>query len=111
MNLMISGHNLEVTPALRSYVTSKIERVARRFDQVTDMRVRLSIDNQKEKDVRQRAECHLRVKGNELYAESAHADLYAAIDELVDKMDRQVLRHKGKVQSHAHTGTAQASLM
>jgi len=62
----------------------------------------LTIDNLKEKDLRQRAECNIHVKGKDLFAESAHADLYAALDDLVDKMDRQVLRHKDKSQDHSH---------
>ena len=100
MNLTISGHHLEVTPALRGYVTSKLDRIARHFDQVVDMRVLLTVDNMKEKELRQRAECTLHVKGRDLFAESSHADLYAAVDELVDKMDRQVVRHKDRVQNH-----------
>jgi len=86
MNLTISGHHLEVTPALRSYVTSKLDRITRHFDQVVDVKVLLSIENQKEKEGRQRAECNIRVKGNDMFAESAHEDLYAAVDELVDKL-------------------------
>ena len=104
MNLTISGHHLEVTPALRGYVASKLDRVARHFDQMVDVKVLLSVENQKEKDKRQRAECTIRVKGNDLFAESAHEDLYAAVDELMDKLDRQVVRHKGKVQSYDRTG-------
>jgi len=105
MNLTISGHHLEVTPALRSYVVNKLERVTRHFDQMVDVKVLLTVDNQKEKDKRQRAECRIGVKGNDLFAESSHEDLYAAIDELVDKLDRQVGRHKDKTQSHAHVAT------
>jgi len=105
MNLTISGHHLEVTPALRSYVVNKLERVTRHFDQVVDVKVLLTVDNQKEKDKRQRAECRIGVKGNDLFAESSHEDLYAAIDELVDKLDRQVGRHKDKTQSHDHVAT------
>ena len=104
MNLTISGHHLEVTPALRGYVTSKLDRVTRHFDQMVDVKVLLSVENQKEKDKRQRAECTIRVKGNDLFAESAHEDLYAAVDELMDKLDRQVARHKDKVQSYDRTG-------
>jgi putative sigma-54 modulation protein len=102
MNLTISGHHLEVTPALRDYVTSKLERIARHFDQVVDMRVLLTVDNMREKDLRQRAECSLHVKGRDLFAESSHFDLYAAVDELADKLDRQVGRHKTRVQDHHH---------
>ncbi|MDP4607777.1 MAG: ribosome-associated translation inhibitor RaiA [Burkholderiaceae bacterium] len=102
MNLTISGHHLEVTPALRNYVTTKLDRITRHFDQVVDVKVLLTVDNLKEKDLRQRAECNIHVKGKDLFAESAHADLYAALDDLADKMDRQVLRHKDKSQEHHH---------
>lgn len=102
MNLTISGHHLEVTPALRSYVTSKLERISRHFDQVVDIRVLLTVDKIKDKDHRQKAECNIHVKGKDIYAESTHADLYAAVDELADKLDRQVLRYKTKVQDHHH---------
>ena len=78
MNLTISGHHLEVTPALRSYVTTKLDRVMRHFDQVVDVKVLLSVEKQKEKEGRQRAECNIHVKGNDMFAESAHQDLYAA---------------------------------
>jgi putative sigma-54 modulation protein len=102
MNLTISGHHLEVTPALRSYVTTKLDRILRHFDQVVDVKVLLTIENQKEKERRQRAECNIRVKGSDMFAESSHADLYAAVDELVDKLDRQVVRHKDRLQNHHH---------
>ena len=102
MNLTISGHHLEVTPALRSYVTTKLDRILRHFDQVLDVKVLLTIENQREKERRQRAECNIRVKGSDMFAQSAHADLYAAVDELVDKLDRQVVRHKGRVKNHHH---------
>ena len=102
MNLTISGHHLEVTPALRSYVTTKLDRIMRHFDQVVDVKVLLTIENLKEKERRQRAECSIRVKGSDMFAESAHSDLYAAVDELVDKLDRQVVRHKDRVQNHHH---------
>lgn len=102
MNLTISGHHLEVTPALRTYVTTKLDRIRRHFDQVVDVKVLLTLENQKEKERRQKAECNIRVKGIDLFAECAHADLYAAVDELVDKLDRQVVRHKDRLQSHHH---------
>ncbi len=102
MKLTISGHHLEVTPALRGYVTSKMDRITRHFDQVVDVRVLLTVDNTQEKERRQRAECNVHVKGRDLFAESAHADLYAAVDELTDKLDRQVARYKTKVQDHGH---------
>ena len=102
MNLTISGHHLEVTPALRSYVTEKLDRIMRHFDQVVDVKVLLTVEKQKEKERRQRAECNIHVKGNDMFAQSSHQDLYAAVDDLVDKLDRQVGRHKDRIQDHHH---------
>ena len=102
MNLTISGHHLEVTPALRTYVTSKLDRITRHFDQLVDIKVLLSVEKQKEKDKRQRAECTIHVKGGDMFAESADEDLYAAVDSLMDKLDRQVGKHKEKTKDHHH---------
>jgi putative sigma-54 modulation protein len=102
MNLTISGHHLEVTPALRNYVTTKLDRITRHFDQVVDIKVLLTVEKQKEPERRQRAECKIHVKGNDMFAASSHEDLYAALDELVDKLDRQVGRHKTRLQDHHH---------
>ncbi|HWP19924.1 MAG TPA: ribosome-associated translation inhibitor RaiA [Burkholderiaceae bacterium] len=102
MNLTISGHHLEVTPALREYVLTKLDRVTRHFDQVVDINVLLTVEKLKEKDRRQQAEVTLHVKGKDIFCETAHEDLYAAIDELVDKLDRQVIKYKARVQDHHH---------
>ena len=102
MNLTISGHHLEVTASLREYVLTKLDRVTRHFDQVVDVNVLLSVEKQKEKERRQKAEVTLHVKGRDIFVESAHQDLYAAIDELMDKLDRQVCRHKDRMQDHHH---------
>jgi putative sigma-54 modulation protein len=102
MNLTISGHHLEVTPALREYVINKLDRVTRHFDQVVDITVLLTVEKQKEKERRQKAEVNLHVKGRDIHVEHANEDLYAAIDQLVDKLDRQVCRHKDRVQDHHH---------
>lgn len=108
MNLTISGHHLELTPSLREYVLTKLDRVTRHFDQVVDINVLLSVEKQKEKDRRQKAEVNLHVKGRDIFVESSHEDLYAAIDQLVDKLDRQVCRHKDRLQAHDH-GTLRRS--
>jgi putative sigma-54 modulation protein len=97
MNLQISGHHLDVTPALRGYMTHKLERVRRHFDKVIDVNALLTVDK-----LNQKAECTLNLPGCKIHAEAIDADLYAAIDELVDKLDRQVLRHKSKVRDHHH---------
>jgi putative sigma-54 modulation protein len=100
MNLTISGHHLDVTPALREYVINKLDRVTRHFDQVVDINVLLTVEKQREKERRQKAEVTLHVKGRDIHIEQADEDLYAAIDQLVDKLDRQVCRHKDRMQDH-----------
>lgn len=102
MNLLITGQHLDITPAIRDYVEKKLDRVIRHFDQIIDIAVILGIEKPSEKDKRQRAEVNLRVKGNVFHLDHYAEDLYAAIDGLVDKLDRQVLKHKGKIQDHQH---------
>lgn len=102
MNLTISGHHLEVSPAIRTYVESKIERIKRHFDHVIDIAVILTVDKLPEKEKRQRAEINLNVSGKAIHAESTDQNLYAAIDTLIDKLDRQIIKHKGKLQDHQH---------
>lgn len=102
MNLIISGHHLELTPAIRQYVKTKLERITRHFDHVIDIAVILGVEKPSEKDKRQRAEVNLRLRGNLIHVESFAQDLYAAIDMLIDKLDRQVLKYKSKVQNHQH---------
>src|SRR5918992_1222651 len=92
MNLSVSGHHLEVTPAIRTYVQAKLERVTRHFDDVIDARVILTVNK-----LRQKAEVTLHVRGKDLHCASEQDDLYAAIDLLADKLDRQVLKYKDKL--------------
>ena len=96
MNLTISGHHLEMTPAIREYVMNKLVRIKRHFDQVIDVSVVLSVEK-----LRQKAEINLHVRGKDLHCEAIDADLYAAIDALIDKLDRQVVKHKECIQAHA----------
>lgn len=97
MNLNVSGHHLEVTPAIRAYVSGKFGRVTRHFDHVIDAHVILSVDK-----LLQKAEVTLHVRGKDIHAECVDADLYAAIDLLVDKLDRQVMKYKDKTQAKPH---------
>jgi putative sigma-54 modulation protein len=96
MNLLIHGNHVEVTPALREYVQGKLTRVERHFDQVIDANVQLTVEK-----LRQRAEITLRLRGNYIHVESVDDDMYAAIDVLIDKLDRQVLRHKDRIKDHS----------
>ena len=98
MNLQISGHHIEVTPALRQYVEAKLEPVVRHFDRVTGVTVILSVEK-----LKQKAEVTLHVPGKDIFVEEQGDDLYAGIDALFDKLDRQVQKYKQKMQDH-HCG-------
>ncbi|HEY8856769.1 MAG TPA: ribosome-associated translation inhibitor RaiA [Rugosibacter sp.] len=95
MNLNLTGHHVEITPALRDHVTLKLERVAHHFDHITSTHVILSVDK-----LQQKAEVTLHVKGKDIYADAIDADMYAAIDLLAEKLDRQILKHKEKISTH-----------
>ncbi|MFK5984205.1 MAG: ribosome-associated translation inhibitor RaiA [Pseudomonadota bacterium] len=101
MKTDISGHHIEITDSLRDYVNSKMERVERHFDLVSSAHVVLSVEKQ-----RQKAEATLQLKGNKIFAESVEEDMYAAIDSLADKLDRQVKKHKEKMTDHHRTDAA-----
>jgi putative sigma-54 modulation protein len=98
MNLNINGHHLEITSAIKQYVMDKLSRVKRHFDHVIDVSVTLSITK-----LEHTAEVTLRTPGKDIHVEATNTDMYAAIDALVDKLDRQVLRHKSKLTNHNHT--------
>lgn len=97
MNLHLSGHHLDVTPAIRSYVLEKLGRVTRHFDQVIDLHVIMSVEK-----LRHKAEVSVHVAGRDIHVESIDADMYAAIDALADKLDRQIVKHKEKLTVHRH---------
>ncbi|MCB1927627.1 MAG: ribosome-associated translation inhibitor RaiA [Rhodocyclaceae bacterium] len=105
MNLNITGHHLEVTPAIREYVTSKLDRVIRHFDNVTSVGVILSVEK-----LVQKAEVTVHVRGKDIFVESSDQDLYAAIDAMTDKLDRQVLKYKQKNQNHNHAALKHQSV-
>ncbi len=95
MQLNLTGHHVEITPALRDYVRNKLDRIVRHFDNVIDVHCILTVEK-----LRQKAEARLNVSGNTLYADSVEEDMYAAIDAMIDKLDRQVRRHKDKLTDH-----------
>ena len=100
MNLNLTGHHLEITPAIRDYVVGKLDRVTRHFDHVIDVNVVMSVAK-----LRHKAEVNLHTRGKDIHVEAIEADMYAAIDALVDKLDRKVLKHKEKSVDH-HQGEA-----
>lgn len=95
MQLDVTGHHVGITDSLREYVTNKLERIGRHFDQVTDMHCILTVEKQ-----RQKAEATVSVNGAKIYADATNEDMYAAIDALVDKLDRQVKKYKEKLVDH-----------
>ena len=95
MQLNLTGHHVEITDSMRNYVQEKFSRLTRHFDHVTNVHVILSIEK-----LQQKAEATMHVSGADLFAEAVHEDMYAAIDALVDKLDRQVIKHKEKLKSH-----------
>ncbi len=95
MHLKLTGHHLEITPALRSYVEKKLERVLRHFDQLIDMHCVLTVEKLVHK-----AEATLHMRGETLHAMASDEHMYAAIDALTDKLDRLVVKHKEKVNDH-----------
>lgn len=91
MQINLTGHHVDITEALKGHVDNKFERLARHFDHVLNAHVVLSVEK-----LRQKAEATLHINGAKLFADSVHEDMYAAIDTLIDKLDRQVLKHKEK---------------
>jgi putative sigma-54 modulation protein len=95
MQLSLTGHHLDITAALRSYVENKIEKLERHFDLVSDVHCILTVEK-----LRHKAEATVNVNGGQIYADAIEDDMYAAIDGLVDKLDRQVKKHKEKLVDH-----------
>lgn len=95
MQINLSGHHVEVTDSLREYVNTKFSKLERHFDQINNVHVILTVEK-----LDQKAEAKVHMNGGEVFASSINADMYASIDTLVDKLDRQILKHKGKVAHH-----------
>ena len=91
MNLHLTGHHIEITAAMRDYITAKLGRITRHFDHVIDVNVIVSVEK-----LTQKIEANVHLSGKDIFVESHNADLYAAIDTLADKLDRQIIRHKEK---------------
>ena len=95
MQINITGHHVELTEALSEYVHNKFQKLERHFDNITNVQVTLSVNKQ-----RQKAEADMHIAGGGLFATSEQDDMYAAIDGLIDKLDRQIIKHKEKTKSH-----------
>jgi putative sigma-54 modulation protein len=106
MQINITGHHTEVTPALRAYVTEKLQRIYRHFDHVISTDVILRVENS-----HMLAEAKVVAAGKSLFAQQTDADMYAAIDGLVDKIDKQVRRYKDRVRGHHATAAKRAATL
>ncbi|AIX75123.1 MAG: ribosome hibernation promoting factor [Mixta calida] len=95
MQLNITGQHIEITPALREFVNTKFAKLEQYSDRITQVHVVLKVER-----VQQIAEATLHVSGGELHATSEANDMYAAIDGLIDKLSRQLTRHKDKLKQH-----------
>lgn len=99
MQINLSGHHVEITDSMRNYVNEKIARLDRHFDKALDIHVVLTVEK-----LRHKAEATLHVSGGNLYADDVQEDMYAAIDGLVDKLDRQGKKYKEKLKDHRVKG-------
>ncbi|NKF49435.1 ribosome hibernation promoting factor [Shewanella sp. WXL01] len=95
MQINLTGHHIELTDSLREYVDSKFAKLERHFEQINNVHVILNVDKQVQK-----AEAKVSLSGGEVFATSEHSDMYAAIDSLISKLDRQVIKHKEKLTKH-----------
>lgn len=95
MNINLSGHHVDLTTSLREYVDTKFSKLERHFDQINNVHVILTVEK-----LDQKAEATVHLTGGEIFASGINTDMYASIDTLVDKLDRQILKYKGKVSHH-----------
>ncbi|MGZ8264783.1 MAG: ribosome hibernation-promoting factor, HPF/YfiA family [Burkholderiales bacterium] len=101
MNLNLTGHQLPITPAIREYIATKLQRITHHFDNVIDVNVIMSVEK-----LQQKIEATVHVRGKDIFCESSAGDMYAAIDGLVDKLDRTIIKHKEKTLTQRHNGQA-----
>jgi len=99
MNLNLTGHHVEITPPIRDYVASKLKRITHHFDHLIEVNMILSVEK-----LLHRIEANVHLRGKDVFCEHADADMYAAIDGLVDKLDRALMRHKEKSLERRHDG-------
>jgi len=95
MQVNLTGHHVEITPALKDYLNNKLTRIERHFDSVTSIKCVLTVEK-----LRHKAEAKVNVTGGTLFADAVEDDMYAAIDGLIDKLDRQIVKHKEKLTDH-----------
>jgi putative sigma-54 modulation protein len=95
MQINLTGHHIELTSSLHDYVNNKFAKLERHFDHINNAHVVLNVEK-----LTHKAEATLHLKGGEIFASAEDQSMYAAIDALIDKLDRQVLKYKGKITQH-----------
>lgn len=92
MNVTFTGRHMDVTDALRQYASEKLDRLYRHYDKITNVHVIFGVDK-----LTQKAEATLHVpRGGMIHAQSESEDMYTSIDELFEKLERQVSKHREK---------------
>jgi putative sigma-54 modulation protein len=105
MNLNLTGHHLEITPAIREYIVGKLDKISRHFEQVIDVSVIVTVEK-----LQQKIEANVHVRGKDIHVEATDADLYAAVDALIDKLDRQIVKLKERRSDHRQDGALKQEL-
>lgn len=95
MNLTVTGHHLDITPAIRAYIEDRVGRITHHFDHVIDVHVTLTVEK-----LNHKAEATVHVRGKDIHVEAIEPDMYVAIDALEEKLDRQIVKHKEKTTDH-----------
>ena len=95
MQINLSGHHVEVTSSLREYVDTKFSKLERHFDHINNVHVVLTVEK-----LNQKAEANVHLNGSEVFASAVNTDMYTSIDTLVEKLDKQILKYKGKISQH-----------
>jgi putative sigma-54 modulation protein len=101
MNLHLTGHHLQITPAIRDHVAHKLEKIISHFDHVIDINVIMTVEK-----LQHKVEATVHLSGKDIFCETREQDMYVAIDHLVNKLDRAIIKHKEKHLGHRHDGDA-----
>lgn len=101
MNLHLTGHHLQITPAIRDHVANKLEKITAHFDHVIDINVIMTVEK-----LQHKVEATVHLSGKDIFCEVREEDMYVAIDHLINKLDRAIIKHKEKHLSHRHDGDA-----
>ncbi|WP_416694317.1 ribosome hibernation-promoting factor, HPF/YfiA family [Candidatus Pseudothioglobus sp. Uisw_050_01] len=95
MQLNLSGHHLDITSSIRQHTSDKLTKIKHHFGNIMNVNMILEV----QKDL-QKAEATIHVSGADLFAKAESNDMYASIDQLINKLDSQIIKHKEKLHNH-----------